>query len=91
MCLEEMLACELSTGYLYYDEIKHRVEIQVTSADRERVREVLLEMHRYYARSHTPKVKTGPHCESCSLNRVCLPEMLKRRSVSSFIESRLNE
>lgn len=91
ICLEEMLACELSTGYLFYDEIKHRVEVPVTSADRERVKEVLLEMHRYYARNHTPKAKTGPHCESCSLNRVCLPEMLKRRSVSSFIESRLNE
>ncbi|MXO79914.1 CRISPR-associated protein Cas4, partial [Paenibacillus sp. OT2-17] len=27
MCLEEMLVCEISKGYFYYDEIKHRVEV----------------------------------------------------------------
>ncbi|MNI61818.1 hypothetical protein D3C73_1171050 [compost metagenome] len=91
MCLEEMLACDLSLGYIYYDEIKHRVEVPVTSLDKDRVRKTLLEMHHYAKRSHTPKVKTGPHCQSCSLNLVCLPEMMNRRSVSSFIESRLKE
>ncbi|BCG56850.1 CRISPR-associated protein Cas4 [Paenibacillus sp. URB8-2] len=91
MCLEEMLACDLTLGFLFYDEIKHRVEVPVTSSDRERVKEVLQEMHRFFQRNHTPKAKVGPHCQSCSLNLVCLPEMMKRRSVSSFIESRLNE
>lgn len=91
MCLEEMLVCELSTGYLYYNEIKHRVEVPITAADKERVRSTFLEMHSYFQRRHTPKVKTGPHCRSCSLNRVCLPEMLDKRTVSSYIESRLKE
>ncbi|MEI7024994.1 CRISPR-associated protein Cas4 [Paenibacillus sp. y28] len=91
MCLEEMLVCQLSSGYLYYDEIKHRVEVTVTPADREQVKKSLSEMHHYFQRNHTPKVKTGPHCQSCSLQRVCLPEMLNQRTVSSFIESRLLE
>ncbi|MBW4084008.1 CRISPR-associated protein Cas4 [Paenibacillus sp. S150] len=91
MCLEEMLVCELSTGFLFYDEIKHREEVPVTAADRERVKAALQEMHGYFRRSYTPKVKTGPHCKSCSLNLVCLPEMLKKRGVSSYIESRLSE
>lgn len=31
MCLEEMLMCDIERGYLYYDEIKHRVEIPITA------------------------------------------------------------
>ncbi|WP_159886422.1 CRISPR-associated protein Cas4 [Paenibacillus puerhi] len=91
MCLEEMLGCELSQGYFYYDEIKHRVEITVAEADRERVRSALKDMHHYFQRQHTPKAKTGPHCASCSLNPICLPEMMSKRTVASFIESRLME
>ncbi len=91
ICLEEMLMCELSMGYLYYDEIKHRVEVPVTEADKAKVKQSLDEMRHYYERNHTPRAKTGPHCQSCSLNVVCLPEMLERKPVSSFIESRLAE
>ncbi|AIQ11719.1 CRISPR-associated protein Cas4 [Paenibacillus durus] len=91
MCLEEMLACDLSLGYLYYNETKHRVEVPVTLSDREQVKAVLQEMHHYFTKKHTPKAKAGPHCQSCSLHNVCLPEMLKKRSVASYIESRLSE
>ncbi|USG67408.1 CRISPR-associated protein Cas4 [Brevibacillus ruminantium] len=91
LCLEEMLVCELSVGYLYYDEIKQRVEVPVTPSDKEQVRKIFREMHHYFQKNHTPKAKAGPHCQSCSLNQVCLPEMMNRKKVSSFIESRLNE
>lgn len=91
ICLEEMLACDLSLGYLFYDEIKHRVEVPVTVSDREQVQRTVEEMHHYFRRNHTPKARTGPHCSNCSLNLVCLPEMMNKRTVASFIESRLNE
>lgn len=91
MCLEEMLMCELHTAFFYYDEIKHRVEVVITEADRERVRESIKEMRHYYERNHTPKAKAGPHCKSCSLIHICVPDILSKRSVSSYIESRLNE
>ncbi|MFB5267421.1 CRISPR-associated protein Cas4 [Paenibacillus enshidis] len=91
ICLEEMLVCDLSLGYFYYDEIKHRVEVPITAADRELVKQSVQEMRHYYDRKHTPKAKAGPHCQSCSLNLVCLPEMLARKTVSSYIESRIKE
>lgn len=91
LCLEEMLCCEISKGYLFYEEIKRREEVIVADQDRERVRETFREMRMYFERNHTPKVKAGPHCQSCSLNQICLPEMLSKKSVSRFIESRLNE
>ena len=91
MCLEEMLVCDISKGYFYYDEIKHRVEVMITAADRERVRTSIQEMRHYFERNHTPKAKVGPHCQSCSLQHICVPEILNKRSVSSFIESRIAE
>lgn len=91
LCLEEMLCCEISKGYLFYEEIKRREEVIVTDQDRELVREIFREMRMYFERNHTPKVKTGPHCQSCSLNKICLPEMFSKKSVSRYIESRLNE
>ncbi|WP_138495051.1 CRISPR-associated protein Cas4 [Paenibacillus pinistramenti] len=91
ICLEEMLACHVSHGFLYYNEIKHRVELPVTQTDREQVERIILEMHQHFDRRYTPKVKTGRHCQSCSLNLVCLPELMQRRPVSSYIEGRLKE
>ncbi|WP_433922698.1 CRISPR-associated protein Cas4 [Paenibacillus taichungensis] len=91
MCLEEMLVCDIHKAYFYYDEIKHRVEVIITAADRKRVRASIQEMRSYFERNHTPKAKAGPHCLSCSLNNICVPDILNKRSVSSYIESRLNE
>lgn len=91
ICLEEMLLCEIQRAYFYYDEIKHRVEVVITEADRERVRANIQEMRHYFERHHTPKAKAGPHCQSCSLLNICVPDILNKRSVSSYIESRLNE
>jgi CRISPR-associated exonuclease Cas4 len=91
MCLEEMLACRLSDAYFFYDEIKRRVEVQITAADKENVRATVLEMHKYFQRRLTPKARVSAKCKACSLYSVCLPELTERRSVTSFIEGRLRE
>ena len=59
MCLEEMLLCEIDVGYMFYNEIKHRVEVHITADHKNKVRSIVTEMHHYYNRRHTPKVKTG--------------------------------
>ena len=38
MCLEEMLLCEINTGYMFYNEIKHRVEVPLTIDYKNKVR-----------------------------------------------------
>jgi len=91
MCLEEMMVVELSHGFLFYDEIKRRVEVQISREDKDKVRETLREMHQHFQRRHTPKVKASAKCRSCSLHSVCLPELVERRSVASYIERRLSE
>jgi CRISPR-associated exonuclease Cas4 len=91
ICLEEMLLCQIDLGCLYYNEIRHRVEIQITDSLKETVRSVVNEMHEYYKRKHTPKVKTGPFCRSCSLQHLCLPELMNKRLVKSYIEGKIRE
>ena len=73
MCLEEMLSIPIPKGYLYYGEIRHRVEIQFTAELRTLVQDMSAEMHNYFSRGYTPKVKTHKGCRSCSLADVCLP------------------
>lgn len=91
LCLEEMLLCEVNLGYLYYNEIKHRVEVPLTADLKRKVRAIVAEMQDYYRRRYTPKVKTGAYCRSCSLQSICLPEMMNKRTVKSYIEGKIKE
>jgi len=91
ICLEEMLLCDIDTGYLFYNEIKHRVEAPLTPALKNKVKLIVAEMQDYYHRRHTPKVKTGSFCRSCSLQNICLPELMNKRTVKSYVEGKINE
>jgi|SRR5699024_608524 len=89
MCLEEMLLCDIEKGYMYYHATRERLEVPFTQQLRERVKSIIKEMHSYYDRKYTPTVKTGDFCNRCSLKNICLPKMMKRESVKSFIDRML--
>ncbi|WP_019912985.1 CRISPR-associated protein Cas4 [Paenibacillus sp. HW567] len=91
MCLEEMLLCEVPTGYIFYNEIKHRIEVPLTAELKANVKTMVEEMQSYYSRRHTPKVKTGPFCKSCSLQHVCLPKLMNKQTVKSYVEGKIRE
>lgn len=91
LCLEEMLVCEINEGYMFYNEIKQRVHVPITSELKGHVKEIVKEMHLYYRKNHTPKVRMGKHCRSCSLYNVCLPVLMNKQSVKSYIERMLKE
>src|SRR5690625_305168 len=91
MCLEEMLLCEINKGFLYYHEIKRRVEIEITNELKNKVTNIVDKMHHYYKNRYTPKVKTGPFCRNCSLQHICLPKLMNIRSVKQYIEGKIGE
>ncbi|MDR0890457.1 MAG: CRISPR-associated protein Cas4 [Oscillospiraceae bacterium] len=86
MCLEEMLCCEIPCGALYYGELRRRQQVEFTEDLRQSVRDSLSEMHAYYSRGHTPKVKPTASCNACSLNDLCLPKLMKSTSVSAYLK-----
>ncbi|MEW6717227.1 MAG: CRISPR-associated protein Cas4 [Chloroflexota bacterium] len=73
MCLEEMLAVRIPQGYLYYGQTRHRDPVELTPELRQLVRDMSAEMHAYFLRGYTPRVKTSKACRSCSLADICLP------------------
>lgn len=91
MCLEEMLGCEIEKGYLYYGEIRRRIEVGLDEHIRQQVRDTFEEMHHYYERRYTPKVKRTKACNACSLKDLCLPRLMKERSVKEYISKRIEE
>ena len=86
MCLEDMLGCDISYGYLYYHEIRRRRKIELTASLRKQVTETVKEMHDLFRRGHTPKVKVSKKCQSCSLKDICLPKLCKKQSAISYVE-----
>lgn len=91
MCLEEMLCCEIPAGALFYGETRRREEVPFTPELRQTVRSMLEEMHGYAKRGYTPKVKPSKSCNACSLKELCLPALMRKTSVRSYLDSRLKE
>ena len=91
MCLEEMLCCAIPEGALYYGEIRRRVSVAFTEELRGEVRQMLAQMHELYQRGHTPKVKPSKSCNACSLKELCLPKLMKSRSVSDYLKKAMEE
>lgn len=91
MCLEEMFSTKITEGALFYGETRRREVVTFTQELREEVKKMFEEMHQYYARGYTPKVKKSKACNSCSLKEVCLPKLEKTGSVSNYITKSLEE
>lgn len=75
MCLEDMLAIEIPEGFLYYAQTRRRVSVELNEDLRGLVRKAAEEMHGYFRRGYTPRVKPFKGCRSCSLAEVCLPAL----------------
>jgi CRISPR-associated exonuclease Cas4 len=87
MCLEEMLSVRIALGWLYYGETRHRVAVELTTELRDLVCRMSDEMHAYFARGYTPRVKTSKACKSCSLADLCLPVLQENvMSASQYIQ-----
>lgn len=91
MCLEEMLGCSIPEGALYFGEIRRRVTIPLDEPLRQTVRTYLEEMHALYRRGYTPKVKPSRSCNACSLKDLCLPRLLRTKSVADYLAEAMGD
>jgi CRISPR-associated exonuclease Cas4 len=86
ICLEDMLSCEISDAAIFYGKTKRRQKVALTAELKERVRSLFAEMHGYFERGYVPKVKPTRSCNACSLKNLCLPKLLKIKSVKNYLE-----
>ena len=91
MCLEEMFSTEITEGAIFYGETRRREVVEFSQELRDEVKKMLEEMHQYFKRGYTPKVKKNKMCTSCSLKEICMPELEKTMTVSSYISKALRE
>lgn len=91
MCLEEMFSTNISEGAIFYGETRRRESIEITNQLRTKVNGMFSEMHQYYDRKYTPKVKWSKKCNGCSLKDICLPKMGKAGSAKQYIQKVLVE
>ncbi len=92
ICLEEMLSVTIPCGYLYYGETRHRVAVELTAELRELVLSMAEEMHAYFQRGYTPRVKTSKACRACSLADICLPELQENvMAASKYIRQQIKD
>ena len=91
MCLEEMLCCSIEKGYLYYDELKRRTAVPLDAALRGSVQELSEQMHQYFKRRYTPKVRPSKSCNACSLKEICLPKLCRPLSAAEYIRQHIEE
>lgn len=91
MCLEEMFSTQIPEGALYYGETRRREVVEFTEEIRNQVKSIFEEMHEYYERKYTPKVKTSKACSGCSLKDICLPKLMKTGSVKAYVSKMLED
>jgi len=86
MCLEEMLACTIAEGSLYYGEPRRRERVEMTQELRDKTAETVRQMNEYFRRGYTPKPKPAARCRACSLSDLCLPRLVKAAPVSEYLK-----
>lgn len=91
MCLEEMFSAQISEGAIFYGETRRREAMEMTEDLRREVKNCFREMHQYYDRQYTPKVKYNKSCNACSLREICLPKISKVEPVKTYISQMLKE
>lgn len=91
VCLEEMLVCRIESASLYYGETRSREDVIMDDLMREKLESIVSEMRGYYQRKYTPKVRKTKSCRNCSLEDICLPELMGGISVEDYVHSHIIE
>lgn len=91
ICLEEMLCCSIPKGALFYGETRRRTAVLFTEELREKVRLTVAEMHQMFRRGYTPKVRPTKSCNACSLKELCLPVLMRKKNVSEYLKTAMEE
>lgn len=91
LCLEEMFCVQIPEGAIFYGETRRRENVNLTQDLKEQTKKLFQEMHEYYKRKYTPKVKYSKRCNACSLKDICMPQLGKNVSVKSYIQQVLEE
>jgi CRISPR-associated exonuclease Cas4 len=76
ICLEEMLSVAVPSGAIFHVRTRRRRTVEFTPALRERTLRAAEQLHDLLATTAAPPPILHPKCKQCSVNGVCLPELV---------------
>ena len=75
LCLEEMLAVEVSYGYIWYTGPRRRIKVDFTPELKEEVQDIVMEIRRQILTTKLPGAPNDERCKQCQFLQHCLPEL----------------
>jgi len=86
LCLEEMLGVTLSSASFFYGQPRRRQDVVLHEILRQETEALITQLHELFAAGVTPDPVYAPFCHSCSLEKVCLPKVVRgQHSVKDYI------
>lgn len=84
LCLEEMTGIEISSGAVFYWQIRKRIEVEFDTRLREKTISLITLAHEILEKGLVPPPEYAQHCRSCSLLEVCMPKKLNQSRLISY-------
>lgn len=88
LCLEEMFAIKIDSGFIYYTDAHHRHEVVFNDELRKKTEEALYEMHRIINDHILLEPRYMKRCPKCSYYDICSP---KQKMVSKYMKELWDE
>jgi CRISPR-associated exonuclease Cas4 len=74
MCLEEMFACRIEKGEIYYIGSKTRTEVSITEGAKKKVKKILTQINQIIDGHVIPQAEYRKRCPKCSMYGICNPK-----------------
>lgn len=91
ICLEEQYGIRIDHGAIFYAEIRHRVEVEISEELRGIAIDCAQQMHVIFSSGRLPVIQRGRYCDKCSLKHICMPESADCTKVSHYLKKNLYE
>lgn len=91
ICLEEMHACSVPEGAIYYGKPRRRMTVVFDAALRQKTVEAAYHLHDLLESGRTPQARYEKKCDSCSLLPLCMPKVTgTSRSIQWYMAKAFN-
>lgn len=87
ICLEEMFACVIPSGFLFEEKHHHRVEVVLDDELRSKVMNCIISIRRMLEQITPPRAVYDAKCKNCSLADACVPALAKLPNGSTYWEA----
>jgi len=89
ICLEEMLAVSIPEGAIYHVKSRRRRTVVLDKVLRKNLFATVQSVHDMIESQKVPSPEFGKHCEQCSLQEICMPDV--RESPVNLFEPLLED